>query len=51
MKLTKEARKFLMHCLIMDDINPNTLGRYSDDDLILYWTKDCNEELPIDWVE
>ena len=50
MKLTDDARKFLYHCLVMDDTNPNTLWRWNDDDLVHYWTKDHNEDLPEHWV-
>jgi len=46
MILTKDAREFLYHCLVMDDTNP---WRWDDDDLVRYWTKDCGEDLPEHW--
>jgi hypothetical protein len=48
MKLTNDARKFIYHCLLMDDTNP--FG-WSDADLVRYWTIDCNEEIPQEWIE
>lgn len=51
MELTKYGRNFIQHCLVMDDINPNNLWRWDDDDLVHYWTKYCGEDLPEHWIE
>jgi len=53
MKLTDDARKWIYHCLLMDDYPPNQIGRWSDDDFIHAYCADRGmdlKELPKEWL-